>query len=597
MDPLVMQYVGADQRIRPFEPRGENLVSPLRKCFLLVLLSLVSCFEPPIERSNPFDPENPVTHGNPYQLTVKSQDDGVMLTWKAPGGKVPCVEYVVYRSEAGGKPEEVVQVTATSWLDASADDGVIYAYTIACVGGTPQLSPTTPKVEAVLDRDGDGKRDKIDEDIDGDGVLNEDDEQPRDGLLCPDLDEDTCDECAGGEVVDPSADGPDLDGDGLCDAGDPDQDGDTVPDASDAFPRDPNESVDTDHDGIGNNNDTDDDGDGLADQAEVTAGTDPLKKDTDGDGLTDQAEVTAGTDPLKKDTDGDGLTDQAEATSGTDPLKKDTDSDGLTDQAEVTAGTDPLKKDTDGDGITDGQEVEDGTDPTDEHDPPNPLVTIPGGTFLMGSTDGGSDEEPVHEVTLSTYRIQKYEVTAGEYAACVTAGACTAASTGGACTYQAAGKEDHPINCVDWPQARAYCQWLGGDLPTEARWEYAARGSDGRAYPWGNEWSSDAPTCMLAQYSGCGGDTVPVGSKPTGVSPFGLHDMAGNVWEWVLDWYGSYTSAAQEDPTGPGSGSDRVMRGGGWSSNTNFVRSANRDISNPADGDGSDGFRCASPGQ
>ena len=408
--------VGADPRIRPFEPRGENMVSPLRKCFLLVLLPLVSCFEPPIERSNPFDPQNPTTHGNPYQLTVKSQDDGVVLTWQAPGGKVPCVEYVVYRSEAGGKPEEVVRVATLTWLDASADDGVIYAYTIACVGGTPQLSPTTPKVEAVLDTDGDGKRDSSDDDwdndgvtnadevahgsdphttgstppdldkdgrcdfedddidddrvlnadetaqgsdplnkasvpadldgdkvydyldddrdgdgqdndfeeehgsdpdvssdvvpdtdddgifdfedadIDGDGVLNEDDEQPRDGLFCHDLDEDTCNDCAGGEEVDPSADGPDLDGDGMCDAGDSDQDGDTVPDASDAFPRDPNESVDTDHDGIGNNADTDDDGDGLTDQAEVTAGTDPLKKDT-------------GTNPNDPDTDGDDYPD------------------------------------------------------------------------------------------------------------------------------------------------------------------------------------------------------------------------------------------------------------------------------------------------
>ncbi|OGQ93397.1 MAG: hypothetical protein A2284_08515 [Deltaproteobacteria bacterium RIFOXYA12_FULL_61_11] len=448
--------VGADPCIRPFEPRGENMVSPLRKCFLLVLLSLVSCFEPPFEHSNPFDPKNPTTHGNPYQLTVKSQDDGVVLTWKAPGGKVPCVEYMVYRSEAGGKPEEVGRVATLTWLDAATEDGVNYSYTIACVGGTPQPSPTTSKIEAVLDADGDGKRDTTDndrdgdgqdndfeeehgsdpdvssevvpdtdddglfdfedadidgdgvlnedetaqgsdplnkasvpadldgdkvydyldddidgdgvlnedetaqgsdplnkaslpadldgdkiydyldddidgdgqdndfeeehgsdpdvssdvvpdtdddglydfedDDIDGDGVLNEDDEQPLDGLLCHDLDEDTCDECAGGEEVDPSADGPDLDGDGLCDAGDGDQDGDTVADASDAFPRDPDESVDTDHDGIGNNADTDDDGDGLTDQAEVTAGTDPLKKDT-------------GTNPNDTDTDGDDYPD------------------------------------------------------------------------------------------------------------------------------------------------------------------------------------------------------------------------------------------------------------------------------------------------
>jgi len=417
------------------------MVSPLRKCFLLVLLSLFSCFEPPFERSNPFDPQNPVTHGNPYQLTMKSQDDGVMLTWKAPGGEVRCAEYVVYR-----QGDEVARVTATTWLDASTEDGVSYTYTIACAGGTPQPSPTTPKIEAVLDADGDGKRDSSDDDWDNDGVSNAD---------------------------------------------------------------------------------------------ETAQGSDPLNK----------ASVPA-------DLDGDKIYDYLDA-----------------------------------DRDHDGQEVEEGTDPTDEHDPSlNPWVTIPGGTFMMGQ-DGVAT--PVHQVTLSAYRIQKYEVTASEYEDCVTAYECTAADTGGSCTYQAAGKEGHPINCVDWHQARAYCQWLGGELPTEAQWEYAARGNDGRTYPWGNA----APTCTLAQYFVCDGDTVTVGSKPTGVSPFGLHDMAGNVWEWTLDWYGSYPAEAQVDPTGSGSRSDRVLRGGGWLNGGSLVRSTYRSNYVPAGRGDFYGFRCASPGQ
>ena len=276
------------------------------------------------------------------------------------------------------------------------------------------------------------------------------------------------------------------------------------------------------------------------------------------------------------DADGDGKRDSSD---------DDWDNDGVSNADETAQGSDPLNKasvpaDLDGDKIYDyldadrdhdGQEVEEGTDPTDEHDPSlNPWVTIPGGTFMMGQ-DGVAT--PVHQVTLSAYRIQKYEVTAGDYSDCVTAGECTVANTGGSCTYQAAGKEDHPINCVDWHQARAYCQWLGGELPTEAQWEYAARGNDGRTYPWGNE----APNSTRLNYEGKIGHTTAVGTYPTGISPFGLFDMAGNIWEWTLDWYSSYPSVAQLDPTGPGSGSVRVLRGGSWGGGAGSLRAANRE--------------------
>jgi len=215
---------------------------------------------------------------------------------------------------------------------------------------------------------------------------------------------------------------------------------------------------------------------------------------------------------------------------------------------------------------------------------------IPGGTFQMGQEGFAM---PVHQVTLSAYRIQKYEVTAGEYGACVSVGDCTAAdTTGGTCTYNATGKEDHPINCVDWHQAKAYCQWLGGDLPTEAQWEYAARGGDGRIYPWGNE----SPGEIRLNYNNNIGKTTPVGSYPAGVSPFGLHDMAGNVMEWVADWYDSYPSTAQVDPTGPGTGTDRVLRGGNFLDGGGQVHAAIRYYVNPnLRYNGSFGFRCAAP--
>ena len=183
-------------------------------------------------------------------------------------------------------------------------------------------------------------------------------------------------------------------------------------------------------------------------------------------------------------------------------------------------------------------------------------VSIPAGTFWMGcnncagstvnDTDCGSNEHSYHLVSLDAYEMDRTEVTAEQYGACVSAGICTTPGTGSNSTWQQAGEGDHPINYVSWSQAWAYCEWTGKELCTEAQWEKGARGgcehnggssnckAESRKYPWGN----DSPTCSLAVMSGCPGDTQPVCSvSPAGDSPYGLCDLAGNVWEWTADWY------------------------------------------------------------
>jgi formylglycine-generating enzyme required for sulfatase activity len=202
------------------------------------------------------------------------------------------------------------------------------------------------------------------------------------------------------------------------------------------------------------------------------------------------------------------------------------------------------------------------------------MVYVPGGEFEMGSTEGDSDEQPVHTVTLDDFWIDRTEVTNVQYRLCVDAGACEAPTTcdWGDPTYEDVSKASHPVVCVDWFGAQAYCEWAGARLPTEAEWEYAARGPDGNTYPWGN----DTPTCELAQYDECLGDTVAVDSLPRGASWCEALGMAGNVWEWVADWYGDYSSAAQTNPTGPETGDYKVLRGGSWPYLSDYVRSAFR---------------------
>jgi len=191
-------------------------------------------------------------------------------------------------------------------------------------------------------------------------------------------------------------------------------------------------------------------------------------------------------------------------------------------------------------------------------------VTIPGGSFMMGAKDC-SRAQPVHRVKVKTFEIAKTEVTVQQYKACVDAGACTAPGMGAFCNSGKAGRENHPVNCVTWDQAKVFAQWVGGRLPTEAEWEYAARSAGKNwKYPWGNEDASCERANIPAFPLGCVGGTAPVCSKPAGNTEQGLCDMAGNVWEWVQDvFHETYKGApadgsAWESPTGP----FRANRGG-----------------------------------
>jgi formylglycine-generating enzyme required for sulfatase activity len=216
---------------------------------------------------------------------------------------------------------------------------------------------------------------------------------------------------------------------------------------------------------------------------------------------------------------------------------------------------------------------------------------IPTGEFLMGSSANAS-ERPAHRVRLTAFCLEEVEVTVAAYRACVTAGACTAPTTALSPNWNVAGREEHPMNNVNWSQARAYCQWRGRDLPTEAQWEYAARGSDDRTYPWGGE-APAAQSCWNRMTSP--GSSCPVRGYPA--TQFGLFDMSGNVWEWTRDWYGPYAATAGAtpvDPTGPSTGTMRVFRGGSWYVAVHdTMRAAVRYQNTPAYSVGDIGIRCA----
>jgi formylglycine-generating enzyme required for sulfatase activity len=200
-------------------------------------------------------------------------------------------------------------------------------------------------------------------------------------------------------------------------------------------------------------------------------------------------------------------------------------------------------------------------------------------------------EYPVHTVALDSFWIDRTEVTNAQYRRCVESGICLAPMTCsfGEPSYEDESKTDHPVVCVDWYGAQRYCEWAGGRLPTEAEWEYAARGPEGYTYPWGN----DAPSCDKANYRSCVGDTAAVDVHPAGASWCGAEDMAGNVHEWVGDWYGLYPSERQVNPKGPPAGDNCMARGGGWLANPNYMRAADRSfVDSPDHSDRFTGFRC-----
>jgi formylglycine-generating enzyme required for sulfatase activity len=245
----------------------------------------------------------------------------------------------------------------------------------------------------------------------------------------------------------------------------------------------------------------------------------------------------------------------------------------------------------------------------------------PGAPGYYSSPYVYNSETPQKEITLSAFALGKYEVTVAEYARCVTAGKCATPSTGSQYNWNVYGRDQHPINGVSWYDAASYANWLSGQqgltscynlstwevnwncsgyrLPTEAEWEKAARGIDGRSYPWGN----DSPTCDLLNSYGyipeviyyCVGHTAPVDSYSGGVSSYGAYNMAGNVYEWVGDWFNEnyYSTSPTTDPTGPSTGSKRGFRGGGWGSIGEYCRTPLRYADVPDFRDNYLGFRLA----
>ena len=230
------------------------------------------------------------------------------------------------------------------------------------------------------------------------------------------------------------------------------------------------------------------------------------------------------------------------------------------------------------------------------------MVILPADGFWMGCNDKDDsqcklDEYPFHAAIVDSYEIDVRQVTAASYEACVDTFTCFPPGSGPGCNYQVAERANHPINCVNWYDAETYCAWIDKRLCTEAEWERAARGDDGRKYPWGfNE-----PDCDLAVMpdeggtAGCGtGGTLPVGSKPDGASPYGVLDMSGQVYDWTADWYWEvyYEVAPQVNPTGPDTGLFKVRRGGGFDSPVKDLRVSSRHQSTPSYGAVNFGFRC-----
>ncbi|OGS29202.1 MAG: hypothetical protein A2218_04515 [Elusimicrobia bacterium RIFOXYA2_FULL_53_38] len=228
-------------------------------------------------------------------------------------------------------------------------------------------------------------------------------------------------------------------------------------------------------------------------------------------------------------------------------------------------------------------------------EPATPIewISISGGKFTMGTTSieqGFEDAKPVREVTIKTFAMSKTDVTVAQYAECVIKGACMEPATGAYCNWGKAGRGNHPVNCVDWNQAKQYAKFKGARLPSESEWEYAATsGGRNQKYPWGN----DKPTGELAVFDT--DSTMPVCSKPKGNTAQGLCDMSGNVWQWVQDTYqNSYAGAPVDGSAVEGTGSRRVLRGGSFFHFVaRYLRVDNRNYFDPGVRDLSFGFRLA----
>jgi formylglycine-generating enzyme required for sulfatase activity len=257
------------------------------------------------------------------------------------------------------------------------------------------------------------------------------------------------------------------------------------------------------------------------------------------------------------------------------------------------------------------------------------MADVAAASYVMGTDDGLDLEKPAHKVTVGHFCIDRREVTTADYHACSERGECTRAGRANAwrgisardhevydplCNERAVDdRGNHPANCVTWEDASRYCTANGKRLPTEAEWELAARGPEGRRYPWGEEQpgadriNACGAECLAwekknrvdqdgAMYEGDDGwvHTAPVGSFPKGASPYGVEDLVGNVWEWVADWHAPYAAEEAVDPAGPTKGDKRVMRGGAWNgAYASWVRPTFRFGADPAMRSHGVGFRCA----
>ena len=214
---------------------------------------------------------------------------------------------------------------------------------------------------------------------------------------------------------------------------------------------------------------------------------------------------------------------------------------------------------------------------------PAEMVFFPAGQFQMGSATGAPDEQPEHKTVLSPFYLDKYEVsTVALQAYREAAGLGVSPSP--------LKKPDHPATMVSWTEAYDFCSWLDKRLPTEAEWEYAAKGSEGRTYPWGGK----PPTRSRARFGGLQKGPVAVHTKPAGATPQGVFHLAGNVAEWVQDWWHPtyYGQSPANNPQGPAEGNYRVTRGGSWNQPPDALRSSARSYQNPEKGAGHIGFRC-----
>lgn len=261
-----------------------------------------------------------------------------------------------------------------------------------------------------------------------------------------------------------------------------------------------------------------------------------------------------------------------------------------------------------GDGLSDKCVADDSQPPdagVDAPDAPLPpdgamvgdMIMIPAGPFYRGCNQAHEDcsqrtnELPLKQIMISTFYVDATEVTQAQYKQCMDASQCTAPDSASA--FDPVNKGNNPVGGIEWQQAVDYCTWKGKRLPTEAEWEKASRGTDGRTYPWGNF----APDCNLAHYLDCtlgSSEPLAVGSK-TGDSPYGLKDMAGNNLEWTNDYYANsyYQTSPTTDPQGPTTGMYKVIRGGGWGYGALYLRSSNRYFAAPTAKLAQFGFRCA----